>query len=187
MKEIDAPEKGQAFGQVARQNLAGIVINRDVRVEWSKVDEWSRIIGKVLLDERDVCLEQIRAGLAWHFKKYQNEKSEEDRQLYDSAEQEARSSRRGLWHDGSPTEPWIERDRQPHNLSKEPSQQDNQNSAASPFMTAPGPESIIGNRRSMIYHWLGCPNYDDIAPRNRIYFKTREAAERAGYRAAKNC
>jgi hypothetical protein len=48
-------------------------------------------------------------------------------------------------------------------------------------------ERIRGNKRSMIYHWPGCPNYDDIAPNNRVYFKTRAEAEAAGYRAAKNC
>jgi endonuclease YncB( thermonuclease family) len=112
LKGIDAPERGQAFYQVAKENLDDIAINREVTITWNKVDKWNRIIGKVLLDRRDVCLEQVRAGLAWHFKKYQNEQSEEDRQLYESAEKEARSSRRGLWHDDSPTAPWMKRDRQ---------------------------------------------------------------------------
>jgi hypothetical protein len=48
-------------------------------------------------------------------------------------------------------------------------------------------EHIRGNKRSMIYHWPGCPNYDDIAPANRVEFKTRAEAEAAGYRAARNC
>jgi methylphosphotriester-DNA--protein-cysteine methyltransferase len=39
----------------------------------------------------------------------------------------------------------------------------------------------------MIYHWPGCPNYSQISPANRAFFPTREAAERAGYRAARNC
>lgn len=47
--------------------------------------------------------------------------------------------------------------------------------------------SIRGNKRSMIYHWPGCPNYDDVAPHNRVPFQTREDAEKAGYRAARNC
>jgi hypothetical protein len=48
-------------------------------------------------------------------------------------------------------------------------------------------ERIIGNRNSGIYHWPGCPSYNRIAPKNRVYFKTRTEAERAGYRAARNC
>jgi len=51
----------------------------------------------------------------------------------------------------------------------------------------PQDERIRGNRRSMIYHWPGCPNYDDIAPHNRVHFRTRAEAEAAGYRAARNC
>lgn len=46
---------------------------------------------------------------------------------------------------------------------------------------------IRGNRRTRIYHWPGCPNYDEIAEHNRVPFETREEAERAGYRAARNC
>jgi len=50
---------------------------------------------------------------------------------------------------------------------------------------AAGP--IIGNRRSMIYEWSGCPYYDKIAPGNRASFQNVQAAEAAGYRPAKNC
>lgn len=47
--------------------------------------------------------------------------------------------------------------------------------------------SVRGNRNSMIYHWEACPSYNDIAPRNRVPFESREEAEAAGYRAAGNC
>ena len=50
---------------------------------------------------------------------------------------------------------------------------------------AAGP--IVGNRRSMIYEWPGCPYYDKIAPHNRAGFPNAQAAEAAGYRPAKNC
>jgi hypothetical protein len=46
---------------------------------------------------------------------------------------------------------------------------------------------IIGNRRSKIYAWPGCGTYDKMAPENRMLFPSREAAEQAGYRAARNC
>lgn len=46
---------------------------------------------------------------------------------------------------------------------------------------------IKGNRNSKIYHLQGCPNYDDIAERNIVWFKTKEEAENAGYRMARNC
>jgi len=50
---------------------------------------------------------------------------------------------------------------------------------------AAGP--IVGNRRSMIYEWSGCPYYDKIAPGNRVSFPNAQAAQAAGYRPAKNC
>jgi methylphosphotriester-DNA--protein-cysteine methyltransferase len=41
--------------------------------------------------------------------------------------------------------------------------------------------------RSHIYHWPGCPNYNDIAEHNRVEFSNAIAAEKDGYRAALNC
>jgi phosphatidylserine/phosphatidylglycerophosphate/cardiolipin synthase-like enzyme len=46
---------------------------------------------------------------------------------------------------------------------------------------------VIGNRRSHIYAWPGCGSYDKMSHANRVEFRSREAAEQAGYRAAKNC
>jgi phosphatidylserine/phosphatidylglycerophosphate/cardiolipin synthase-like enzyme len=46
---------------------------------------------------------------------------------------------------------------------------------------------VVGNRRSMIYEWPGCPYYDKISPRNRVEFTDAKTAKAAGYRAAKNC
>jgi len=46
---------------------------------------------------------------------------------------------------------------------------------------------IIGNRRTRIYHWHGCPNYYDIAPENQVIFATPEEAENRRFRAAQNC
>jgi endonuclease YncB( thermonuclease family) len=106
LQGIDAPEGGQAFGDRSRQSLADEVFGKQVSVEWSKRDQYGRIVGKVLLDGRDVCLSQIRAGMAWHYKYYQNEQSAEDRKMYADAEEEARMARRGLWVDVDPTPPW---------------------------------------------------------------------------------
>ncbi len=68
----------------------------------------------------------------------------------------------------------------------------NQNTAPPSNQTAqPTPEivdlKIKGNKASRIYHLKGCPNYNDIAERNIIWFKTREEAEARRFRMAKNC
>lgn len=103
---IDAPEKKQAFGDRSTQNLAAIVFRKRVTVESSKHDRYGRAIGKVLLSGSDVNLMQVAAGLAWHYKDYASEQSENDRLLYAKAETNARQSRIGLWRDPSPMPPW---------------------------------------------------------------------------------
>jgi endonuclease YncB( thermonuclease family) len=104
---IDAPEKGQAFGESAKQNLAALVFRKQVTVEWTKVDRYGRVVGKVLLGSEDVCLAQVRAGLAWHYKAYQREQSRVDRERYAQAEDEARQLKRTLWRNPSPISPWT--------------------------------------------------------------------------------
>lgn len=60
---IDAPERKQAFGNMAKQHLASLIFGKTVTVEWFKHDRYKRILGKVLVDGRDANLEQIRAEL----------------------------------------------------------------------------------------------------------------------------
>lgn len=103
---IDAPEKNQAFGQRAKQSLSDLVFNRQVIVLTHKKDRYGREIGKVLVDGLDANLEQIKRGMAWHYKAYEREQSEEDREMYSAAEVTARRQRVGLWRDDSPSPPW---------------------------------------------------------------------------------
>jgi endonuclease YncB( thermonuclease family) len=67
---IDAPERKQAFGSKSKEYLPDSVAGKFVVVEYNKRDRYQRILGKVLLGDEDLNLEQIRAGLAWHYKKY---------------------------------------------------------------------------------------------------------------------
>jgi endonuclease YncB( thermonuclease family) len=103
---IDAPEKGQAFGQSAKAALSALAFHRSVRVEWSKADRYNRLIGKVLVSGEDVNLQMISIGMAWHFKKYVNEQAPADRQRYAEAEVKARQMKRGLWSTADPIAPW---------------------------------------------------------------------------------
>lgn len=102
---IDAPEKYQAFGQASKKSLSDLVYNQNVLVSWQKRDRYQRVLGKVLLKDQDVCLEQVKRGMAWHYRKYESEQNSEDRVLYSQAEKNARSQRIGLWADDSPIEP----------------------------------------------------------------------------------
>jgi endonuclease YncB( thermonuclease family) len=106
LQGIDAPESRQAFGQDSKHNLSDLVFNKQVVVEYEKTDQYGRTLGKVVVGGRDVNLEQIKVGLAWHYKHYQGDQSPTDRRLYADAETEARSARRGLWADAAPIPPW---------------------------------------------------------------------------------
>ncbi len=58
---------------------------------------------------------------------------------------------------------------------------------SSKIVAGAGQIVFVGNRRSKIYAWPGCGTYDRMAPENRVVFASREAAQQAGYRAARNC
>lgn len=103
---IDAPEKGQPFGTRSKEHLSRLAFGKGVAVEWHKRDRYKRMVGKLLMNGQDLNLEQIRAGMAWHFKKYEAEQSLSERIVCANAENEARMARRGLWRDVSPVPPW---------------------------------------------------------------------------------
>ena len=105
LQGVDAPESKQDFGTQSKQRLSSMVFGKDVTVVYEKTDQYGRLVGKVLLDGKDINLEQVRSGMAWHYKEYEREQSAEDRELYARAQDEARSARRGLWADPNPVEP----------------------------------------------------------------------------------
>ena len=105
LQGIDAPESHQAFGMQSKQSLSQLIFDKDVTVEYEKTDRYGRIVGKIILDGADIDLEQIKAGMAWHYKDYEEEQTPADRDLYARAEDEARNARRGLWVDTNPIEP----------------------------------------------------------------------------------
>lgn len=103
---IDAPERRQAFSTRSHENLSKLVRRQIVTVEWYKKDRYGRLVGTVYVRGVDVGLQQIRAGLAWHYKHYEREQTPEDRARYAAAENEARARRIGLWLDREPVPPW---------------------------------------------------------------------------------
>lgn len=103
---IDAPEKRQAFGRRARQALVECAAHAEAEALGRKLDRYGRLVAKVVVGGVDCNLNQIRLGLAWHYKKYQREQSQDDRLAYSLAEEEARRQHLGLWTDEAPTAPW---------------------------------------------------------------------------------
>ena len=106
LQGIDAPEKKQAFGEKSKQSLHDLVHGKQVHIEYDKEDKYGRTVGKVTLGDLDVCLQQLVLGMAWHYKKYQNEQSATDRAVYSETESKSKSLRLGLWADDAPMPPW---------------------------------------------------------------------------------
>jgi endonuclease YncB( thermonuclease family) len=116
---IDAPEQGQPWSRQSKQNLTRMALGEAARIEWSESDGYGRFVAEVWVVPADApcqataCprtldtgLAQVTAGLAWHYKKYQLDQSEEDRHRYADAETEARARRLGLWQDPAAAPPW---------------------------------------------------------------------------------
>ena len=105
---IDAPELGMAFGQASRKALSEKVLGKQVEVIVKTKDRYGRTVGHVLLEKRDMNLEMIEEGMAWHYAHYDHNKRLAE------AEQEARGDRIGLWSDPNPVSPWDWRKAKKH-------------------------------------------------------------------------
>ena len=101
MEGIDAPEKGMPFYKVSKNYLGTLCFGKKVRLERTSMDKRnSRPVGFTYLEDgRELGHEMIKAGLAWHFKKYNS-----DLDLAE-LEKEAREAKLGLWKDDNPMDP----------------------------------------------------------------------------------
>ena len=103
LQVLGAPEENQPHGVRSWKHLADMVLGKTVDVEWAHLNKFDEIVGKVTVDGRDVGLEQIKSGLAWHYKQFQDWQSPRDRSLYSAAEAEARNQRVGIWRKATNT------------------------------------------------------------------------------------
>jgi endonuclease YncB( thermonuclease family) len=98
---IDCPEIDQAFGMEAKQFTTDQCFGMTIQYRIVGIDRFDRTIATVYLDDgRELNLELLKAGLAWHLKRHA------DRKDYAEAEEAARSVGIGLWADKDPTPPW---------------------------------------------------------------------------------
>jgi endonuclease YncB( thermonuclease family) len=108
---IDAPEKGQPFGNKSKESLSKVAYEQLAIADCPKTDRYGRVVCVVTVGEHEINLRQIEAGMAWHYKKYEHEQTVEQRNDYSMAEIHARSSKLGLWVDSNPIAPWEWRHR----------------------------------------------------------------------------
>jgi endonuclease YncB( thermonuclease family) len=112
---IDAPERGQPFGDRSRRNLTQLAHGKGATLQCHKMDRYQRKVCKVWVQPADcptcshtldVGLAQITVGLAWWYRAYAHEQLPQDRGRYQAEETEARLKKRGLWGLPDPVPPW---------------------------------------------------------------------------------
>jgi endonuclease YncB( thermonuclease family) len=92
---IDAPKGEENLAYDSKQRLTDLLLDAPVKVTHGERNDDGILVGTILLNDRDICLEQVTAGMAWP--DGNAEQSRSKRQQYDRAESVARSNRVGLW------------------------------------------------------------------------------------------
>jgi len=107
LHHIDAPELDQLYGKESKFLLEKLILHKKVIIVGNKKDKYKRLLGVISLDEVDINLEMIKAGAAWHFKKYAEFDQKIDQyRLYDENEHQAKLKKIGLWKENA-IPPWL--------------------------------------------------------------------------------
>jgi endonuclease YncB( thermonuclease family) len=96
----DAPEAKQEYGPESTEALRKLVLDRKVRITWTKKDNFGRRLAQVYIGDEHINRNMIRDGHSWHFKRYNQSKE------LAQAEEEAKKAKRGLWGTENPQAPW---------------------------------------------------------------------------------
>lgn len=91
LEGVDAPESKQDYGTATKTRLSELVHGRNVEIRQTGTDRYRRTLAYVVVDGREINLQLLREGLAWHYVRYNSE------ERYAEAEQEARELKQGLW------------------------------------------------------------------------------------------
>lgn len=110
LSAIDAPEKAQPFGMVAREQLSRLAFGGVGHLDCRATDQYGRSVCMVRVEDIDVGLRMVELGLAWHYKRYASTQPREEAASYAVAENAARAAKTGLWRDlgttAVPVPPW---------------------------------------------------------------------------------
>ena len=100
MHGIDAPENGQAYSQVSKQYLGNLIFNQKVTIEVKSRDKYRRVVGMVIVGDKNINEIMLAEGYAWHFIRYDKNKA------WANLQDQARRAKKGLWRDANPVAPW---------------------------------------------------------------------------------
>lgn len=98
---VDAPEKRQDFGYVAKQYVSDVVYGTTVKVKIIAKDRYGRNVGWIWFHREiyNLSEELLKKGLAWHYKEYDKSK------YLQELEDKARAEKVGLWSSPNPIYP----------------------------------------------------------------------------------
>lgn len=99
--DIDCPEKNQPFGKKAKWFTSDEIFGKTVIVNKKNTDRYGRIVGYILYDNKNLSLELLKNGLAWHYKYYS------DDEYMAQLELDARKDKVGLWSVKNPINPYL--------------------------------------------------------------------------------
>ena len=173
---IDCPEGFQGFGQKAKKFTSDAVFGKTVSVKPIDTDRYGRTVGIVIYAGGTMNLnaELLRSGYAWVYDQYC--KRPECR-MWEFIERKARDEKNGLWSMPDPVPPWEFR------ANERAIEQNNIVSSQQPNTTSN--LQYHGNTSSHVFHGPGCRDYN--CKHCTEVFKSKEEAEKADYRAPKEC
>lgn len=115
LQGIDCPEKGQPYGNNAKQATSALVFALEVTLQIHGKDKYRRILADVLLaDGTNVNHTLVKEGWCWWYRKYAP-----DDVMLAALEAEAGMAQKGLWVDPNPTPPWEFRKARRGNRSRD--------------------------------------------------------------------
>jgi endonuclease YncB( thermonuclease family) len=185
---IDAPEFNQtckrsganwACGTEAADRLSRLVTGREVRCKMVNTDEYGRAVSRCTVGTTDINAAMVESGYALAYRHYSSD--------YVTAEQRAKSAKRGLWSGTFETP-------RAHRLEERRVTATRVVPRAKPAARPAGRSSDWANRSNctikgnqnrrgqFIYHIPGMPYYDQTRPEQ--IFCTEAEARVAGYRRA---
>ena len=97
--QIDAPEKGQDFGQAAKRQLSELIFDRQVALAVHDKDRYGRTVAEVFVDGKNVNKLMVATGYAWAYRAYMTDSD------YLLLETQAKSQGIGLWSAPNPIYP----------------------------------------------------------------------------------
>ena len=179
---IDAPEKGGCYYEESKDYLEELLEDEDIdlRKDISDTDQFNRLLRYVVIqienpEEDNVFVNEVMLRQGYAFT-YAISPDTKYRDLFSSAQEEAKKYERGLWgacdYEEEDTAKLREENSVPPN----------------PDCTIKGNISEKGYGKN--YFLEGCPNYNTIKideKKGEAYFCTEKEAEEAGFTRSESC